>query len=144
MWPAYVRHRVHLTYGYLAGGLGLTAAAAVAASRIPWIMNLVSRGTLPVMFLTIGTMIATTTLTHSIRYDNLVPKHMAWALHSAVMGAVLAPMCMLGGPALFRAAWYTAGIVGGCFFFLNFNLLTIKGHYIEFNIWSFFYVKKKI
>merc|ERR1711993_33205 len=26
---------------------------------------------------------------------------------------VLAPMCFLGGPILTRAAWYTAGIVGG-------------------------------
>ncbi len=40
-------------------------------------------------------------------------KQMAWMLHCGVMGAVLAPMCMLGGPVLIRAAWYTAGVVGG-------------------------------
>eukprot|EP00061_Rhincodon_typus_P018134 g47175.t1 len=30
-----------------------------------------------------------------------------------VMGAVVAPMVLLGGPILMRAAWYTVGIVGG-------------------------------
>lgn len=35
------------------------------------------------------------------------------ALPPGVMGAVVAPLTMLGGPLLVRAAWYTAGIVGG-------------------------------
>lgn len=38
---------------------------------------------------------------------------MAWMLHSGVMGVILAPICFLGGPILIRAAWYTAGVVGG-------------------------------
>jgi len=29
------------------------------------------------------------------------------------MGTVIAPICILGGPILYRAAWYTAGMVGG-------------------------------
>lgn len=29
------------------------------------------------------------------------------------MGAVIAPLTLLGGPLMIRAAWYTAGIVGG-------------------------------
>lgn len=29
------------------------------------------------------------------------------------MGAVVAPLTILGGPLLIKAAWYTAGIVGG-------------------------------
>lgn len=57
MWPKYVRERVHLTYAYLASGLGITATAAVLASRSPVIMNLVTRGTIPVMLLTIGSMV---------------------------------------------------------------------------------------
>ena len=35
------------------------------------------------------------------------------ALSPGVMGAVVAPLTILGGPLLLRAAWYTAGIVGG-------------------------------
>lgn len=34
-------------------------------------------------------------------------------LLSGVMGAVIAPLTLLGGPLMIRAAWYTAGIVGG-------------------------------
>lgn len=32
---------------------------------------------------------------------------------AGVMGAVVAPLTLLGGPLMIRAAWYTAGIVGG-------------------------------
>uniref|UniRef100_A0A8C5RPT0 Growth hormone inducible transmembrane protein n=1 Tax=Laticauda laticaudata TaxID=8630 RepID=A0A8C5RPT0_LATLA len=35
------------------------------------------------------------------------------SLRPGVMGAVVAPLTLLGGPLLIRAAWYTAGIVGG-------------------------------
>lgn len=34
-------------------------------------------------------------------------------LLKGVMGAVIAPLTLLGGPLMIRAAWYTAGIVGG-------------------------------
>lgn len=40
-------------------------------------------------------------------------KQAAWMLHAGVMGAMLAPLCFAGGPILIRAAWYTAGVVGG-------------------------------
>lgn len=65
----------------------------------------------------IAAMIATSTLTHSISYENTLLKHSAWVLHCSVMGAMLAPLCMLGGPAVLRAAWYTAGITFGIYFF---------------------------
>lgn len=40
-------------------------------------------------------------------------KQMAWLVHTGVVGAVLAPLYLLGGPLVLRAAWYTAGVVGG-------------------------------
>jgi len=40
-------------------------------------------------------------------------KQVAWMVHSGVVGAVLAPLCFLGGPLLLRAAYMTAGVVGG-------------------------------
>lgn len=53
-------------------------------------------------------------LCQSIEYkEGLGPKQLAWLLHAGTMGAVLAPLCFLGGPLLIRAAWYTAGVVGG-------------------------------
>ncbi|XP_012887522.1 PREDICTED: growth hormone-inducible transmembrane protein [Dipodomys ordii] len=63
---------------------------------------------------TLVAMIGAGMLVQSISYhQNKGPKHLAWLLHSGVMGAVVAPLTILGGPLLIRAAWYTAGIVGG-------------------------------
>lgn len=61
-------------------------------------------------------MIASSLLVSYISYENTLPKHAAWALHAGVMGAMLGPMCWMGGPLLVRAAWYTAAIVAGDFF----------------------------
>lgn len=53
-------------------------------------------------------------LARSIPYEEgFGTKQMAWLLHAGTLGAMLAPMCFLGGPLLVRAAWYTAGVVGG-------------------------------
>lgn len=52
-------------------------------------------------------------LARSIDYENSIPKHLAWVLHSGIMGAMIAPMIYVGGPVLLRAACYTAGLVGG-------------------------------
>eukprot|EP00069_Balaena_mysticetus_P015441 bmy_09201T0 len=63
---------------------------------------------------TFAAMIGAGMLVQSISYDQSPgPKHLAWLLHSGVMGAVVAPLTILGGPLLVRAAWYTAGIAGG-------------------------------
>lgn len=40
-------------------------------------------------------------------------KQLAWMLHSGVVGAVIAPITLLGGPIMMRAALYTAGVIGG-------------------------------
>lgn len=40
-------------------------------------------------------------------------KQVAWMVHSGIMGAVIAPLCLMGGPLILRAAMYTAGVVGG-------------------------------
>jgi len=50
----------------------------------------------------------------SIEYQpGLGAKQLAWAVHCAILGAVIAPICFMGGPILTRAALYTGGIVGG-------------------------------
>uniref|UniRef100_A0A183U8B3 Ammonium_transp domain-containing protein n=1 Tax=Toxocara canis TaxID=6265 RepID=A0A183U8B3_TOXCA len=53
-------------------------------------------------------------IAQAIDYDNTLLKHAAWMTHAGLFGAMLAPLCFLGGPVLLRAAWYTAGIVAGC------------------------------
>uniref|UniRef100_A0A671NHE4 Growth hormone-inducible transmembrane protein-like n=1 Tax=Sinocyclocheilus anshuiensis TaxID=1608454 RepID=A0A671NHE4_9TELE len=44
IWPQYVKDRIHSTYMYFAGSVGLTALSAVAVSRTPALMGLVMRG----------------------------------------------------------------------------------------------------
>merc|ERR1719222_246387 len=94
-------------------------------------MNLVNRGGLIAMGVSIAAMIGSSMVARSIPYTPGVgAKQAAWLAHCAVVGAVIAPICLLGGPILTRsrvsllyqlkilalhtrAAWYTAGMVGG-------------------------------
>merc|ERR1719232_2200686 len=77
-------------------------------------MNLVSRGGLMAMGVSIAAMIGSSMVARSIPYTQGVgAKQLAWLAHCAVIGCVIAPICLLGGPILTRAAWYTAGMVGG-------------------------------
>jgi len=114
MWPQYVKDRVKDTYMYFGGSLVATAGTAAAVFRSPTALNLVSRGGLMALGVSIAAMIGSSMVARSIPYTPGVgAKQMAWLAHCAVVGAVIAPICMLGGPILTRAAWYTAGMVGG-------------------------------
>ncbi|XP_051968832.1 growth hormone-inducible transmembrane protein-like [Xyrauchen texanus] len=114
IWPQYVKERIHSTYMYFAGSVGLTALSAVAVSRTPALMGLMMGGSWLAIGATFAAMIGAGMLVRSISYEHSpLPKHLAWALHAGVMGAVIAPLTLLGGPLMIRAAWYTAGIVGG-------------------------------
>jgi len=113
-WPQYVKDRVKDTYMYFGASLGATAASAVAIFRTPALINMVSRGGLLAMGVSIAAMIGSSMVARSIPYQQgLGAKQAAWLVHCAVVGAVIAPICLLGGPILTRAAWYTAGMVGG-------------------------------
>merc|ERR1719325_407807 len=77
-------------------------------------MNLVTRGGLMAMGVSIAAMIGSSMVARSIPYSpGFGTKQLAWLAHCAVIGCVVAPLCLLGGPILTRAAWYTAGMVGG-------------------------------
>lgn len=113
IWPEHVKQRIRDTYLYFGGSIGLTAASAVAVFRTPVLLNLAMRQGMVALGVSIAAMIGSGMLVRSIPYENTGPKHMAWMLHSGVMGLMVAPLCLLGGPILTRAAWYTAGMVGG-------------------------------
>ncbi|XP_060097030.1 growth hormone-inducible transmembrane protein [Heteronotia binoei] len=114
IWPQYVKDRIHSTYMYFAGSVSLTALSAVMVSRTPALMGLMMRGSWLAIGATFAAMIGAGMLVRSVDYEGSPGmKHLAWMLHAGVMGAVVAPLTLLGGPLLIRAAWYTAGIVGG-------------------------------
>eukprot|EP00211_Chloroparvula_japonica_P007337 CAMPEP_0119131684 /NCGR_PEP_ID=MMETSP1310-20130426/10520_1 /TAXON_ID=464262 /ORGANISM="Genus nov. species nov., Strain RCC2339" /LENGTH=332 /DNA_ID=CAMNT_0007122275 /DNA_START=106 /DNA_END=1104 /DNA_ORIENTATION=- len=113
MYSTTARKRISATYAYLAGGIGYTAAAATAMFRSgiaykmmqmnPWLLlggSLVA---------TIGTMIGT----QAIPYNNTIPKHLMWLGFNTCIAASLAPMGVLGGPLVLKAATITGCVVGG-------------------------------
>jgi len=114
IWPQYVKDRIRDTYMYFGGSLLATAGSAVAIFRSPAMMNIVMRQGMMAVGVSIAAMIGSSMLASSIPYQSAPSaKQAAWLLHCAVIGAVIAPICLLGGPILTRAAWYTAGMVGG-------------------------------
>ena len=114
MWPQYVRDRVRDTYLFVAGSLGVTAASTVAIYRSPTVLRFFNAQGLMGMILPLVALIAVGTAMHSVPYEpGFGAKHMLWLLHSSMVGGVIAPLMMLGGPILLRAAVMTAGVVGG-------------------------------
>lgn len=113
-WPDYVKQRIKDTYMYFGGSIVVTAASAAAALRSPRVMNLVTKNSFGAIALSFAALIGTNVIVQSIPYKKgFGAKQLAWLTHSAVLGAFIAPICVLGGPVIVRAAWYTAGVVGG-------------------------------
>ncbi|CAG9837159.1 unnamed protein product [Diabrotica balteata] len=114
LWPQYVKDRIKTTYMYFGSSIAITAASALAAVRSPAIMRLVMANGFMGFAISLAAIMGTGILAQSIPYsEGFGSKQLAWMLHAGTMGAMIAPLCFLGGPLLIRAAWYTAGVVGG-------------------------------
>lgn len=82
--------------------------------RSPAVMNMVMRQGWIALGVSMAAMIGSGMVARSIPYqEGFGAKQMAWLAHAGVIGVVLAPLSLLGGPLVIRAAWYTAGVVGG-------------------------------
>lgn len=114
MWPQYVKDRIHSTYAYFGGSIALTAASAYAVFQSPKLLNLMMRNSWLAIGATFAAMIGSGMVVRSMPYtEGFSGKQVAWMVHSGIMGAVIAPLCLMGGPLILRAACYTAGVVGG-------------------------------
>ncbi|GAB1598718.1 growth hormone-inducible transmembrane protein-like [Argonauta hians] len=114
IWPDIVRQRIRDTYMYFGSSIGFTALSAMAVYRNPTMLNLMMKNSWLAIGGTFVAMIGSSMLVQSIPYQpGLGPKQFAWMLHSGIVGAVIAPLSLVGGPILVRAAWYTAGVIGG-------------------------------
>lgn len=113
LWPQEVRQRIRDTYMYFGGSVAITAASALAVSRSPRLMSIMMKNSWMAILGTFAVMIGAGAVCQSIPYqEGFGAKQLAWMTHSGILGAVLAPMTMMGGPLLIRAAWLTAGVVG--------------------------------
>ncbi|XP_026824389.1 uncharacterized protein LOC105277234 [Ooceraea biroi] len=113
-WPQYVKDRVRSTYMYFGGSIVASAATAAMCLRSPAVMNLVMRQGWVALGVSLAAMIGSGMVAQGLPYkEGFGAKQMAWLVHTGIVGAVLAPLSLLGGPLVIRAAWYTAGVVGG-------------------------------
>lgn len=113
LWPQVVRERVRSTYAYFAGSLGVTAITAYAISQSRFIYTLMRASPLLVVGGGMVATIATSMLCMSLPYEpGLNAKHLAWMGHTGTVGLIIAPLMLLGGPLVLRAATVTAGVVG--------------------------------
>ncbi|VDN96297.1 unnamed protein product [Rodentolepis nana] len=117
VWPDYVRQRIHSTYAYLAGGAAIAAASATALVRSPTFIRVMAGGGMmaPIAMLvaSIGAGYICQTIPYPVDNSKFNSKHAAWLVYAVSLGGMIAPICLIGGPILTRAAIYTAGIVGG-------------------------------
>lgn len=114
MWPQYVRDRVRDTYMFVGASLGVTAASTVAIYRSPTILRFFNAQGFLGFIMPMIALVAVGSAMHSIPYQpGFGAKHAMWLLHSSMVGGIIAPLMMLGGPILLRAAVMTAGVVGG-------------------------------
>ncbi|EGD80295.1 hypothetical protein PTSG_10551 [Salpingoeca rosetta] len=111
MWAPYVHERVASTFTALGVGIGITAVATIALFRTGAVTFIAARPIVS-MVVSLGGMIAASTLTRSIDPANLPLKYASLALFNSVVAFTLTPLMLLGGPLLLRAAAMTGGIVG--------------------------------
>ncbi|XP_050455701.1 growth hormone-inducible transmembrane protein-like [Cataglyphis hispanica] len=114
LWPQYVKDRVKSTYMYFGGSIMVSAASAAMCLHSPAIMNMMMRQGWIALGVTLAAMIGSGMIVQGLPYkEGFGAKQIAWLVHTGIVGAVLAPLSLLGGPLVLRAAWYTAGVVGG-------------------------------
>lgn len=103
LWPEHVKQRIRDTYMYFGASIGVTAATASAIFRSPAMMNIVMRQGWVALGVSIAAMIGSGMLVRSIPYqEGFGPKQLAWLGHCAVIGAVIAPVCLMGGAIVTR------------------------------------------
>lgn len=114
LWPQYVKQRIADTYQYFGGSILISGLSAAAVFRNPTMLRMVSGGGWMSMIACMAVMIGSGYVARSIPYEpGFGTKQLAWMAHAAILGGILAPLSFVGGPIMIRAAWYTAGIVGG-------------------------------
>ncbi|XP_011863177.1 PREDICTED: growth hormone-inducible transmembrane protein-like [Vollenhovia emeryi] len=114
LWPQYVKDRIKSTYMYFGASIAATVGSAALCLRSPAVMNIVMRQGLVSIGLSLAAIIGSGMIVQGLPYEKgFNSKHVAWLIHTGILGAVVAPWSLMGGPLIMRAAWYTAGIVGG-------------------------------
>ncbi|MCL4118768.1 UNVERIFIED_CONTAM: hypothetical protein GTU68_066687 [Idotea baltica] len=117
VWPDYVKARIRDTYMYFGASMTMTAASAVAIFRSPMghrFFHLCAKHPIMSTVGVIAALIASGQAMMAIPYSpGLGTKQMMWLVNCGMIGLAVAPVGIFGGALAVRAAWYTAGIIGG-------------------------------
>jgi len=109
-----IRENINETYLYFGGSIAATAASAAAIFRSPSAKYMVMRHPWIVLGVSIAAMIGSGMVARSMPYQAAPSaKQLAWLVHCSFMGATVAPICLMGGALVTKAACYTAVILGG-------------------------------
>lgn len=115
VWPAYAKQRIQGTFGYFLSGIGVTATGAALTLRSPTLMRLVGSNSMFAFLGCIAAMWGTGALVQATPFNGspFGAKALAYYLHQAVVGAVIAPIATMGGQACLFAAGATAALMAG-------------------------------
>lgn len=76
--------------------IAVSAASAAAVFRTPVLLNIASRGGWMALIGSMALMIGSGIVARSIPYSpGFGTKQMAWLTHTAIIGAVIAPLCFV-------------------------------------------------
>jgi len=108
----YVRERLHAVFNAFGGGIVLTGGTAVLAHRLGFVRVMAGMSPMMLFFVSAGAGIGSMLLCLATPKENVALKMGSFALFNACMGASLAPIAMVAGPIVLKAALYTGAIVG--------------------------------
>jgi len=113
-YPIYMKQRLESTYGYVVGGLGITAASAFVALRTGAAYRIASLGMLGSLVVCGVCGIAPMMICMSMdeNQNGNGAKQAMWAVSTAGMGLMISPVGFFGGQILLRAAVGTGLMVG--------------------------------
>jgi len=109
-YPLAVRERLMRTYGYFAGGIALTAAAATVFARNEAVVSFAASR--PMAFLIGGAVVGIGSLIGIHMAKNKTLKRSLWVTFMTAQGATMVPIALLGGPIVLQAAAATGLMVG--------------------------------
>jgi FtsH-binding integral membrane protein len=114
-WPDYVKQRISGTFSYCLSGIGVTTGAAMMTLRSPSMMKMMGNNSMIAMLGCIAAMYGTGYLCQTTPFNGspFGTKALFYYLHQAVVGAVIAPIALLGGEACIMAAGLTAAVMAG-------------------------------
>ena len=100
VWPQHIKDRVSTTYQYFGASIAITAASAWAVANSAPLMRLATSGGLMFMFGSMAALIGSSMIVHALPYEQgrVSAKTLAWLLHSGLLGGLVAPVSLLGGP----------------------------------------------